>query len=168
MSRTELGFMTAEPSEWCWGEYHETSLDDNAAFEALLRRHGLEYAGGYHRYNPTNPFVWIRRDGALLVSAGANPITGEHHVELEPGSTVNPGDLSYVRVQGEFAFAKPLWDDIAESCVWNKGTIRPLAPVGTDTGSSADGCLARTTADQDQDPDPDASATDSGEGGDSR
>lgn len=135
---TVIGYVPSDPSERCHGGLHYTSLGDNNAFEALLARHGLEYVGELHydssEYPSAVPFRWARPDDTLQLSTRANPLTGDYRPDARSpsGEGVPPGYLSYVRVDGEYAFSRPLWEDIVNSCTHNKGVFRPLAPTSID------------------------------------
>lgn len=140
-SRT-IGYMHADPGEWTVGEYHYTSLEDNRAFKDLLARHGLEFAANltceHCEFDPATANVWVRPDETLELATATDPIRDDEE----------PGYLSYTTVAGEFAFAKQLWDDIAEMCTYNKGMFRPLAPVNTATDDIPDSNWPERTADQ--------------------
>lgn len=146
-----VGYVPTNPSVRVRGEYHYTALEDNDAFQALLARHDLQYDGAWTARDtdvsilPANPFIWGRPDETLQLSREANPLSDDHYQDVDEYSSgetghkgARPGYLSYVTISGEYAFSKPLWDDIAEACEYNKGMFRPLAPADMNTDDIPD------------------------------
>lgn len=125
MDEPALGYVPTEPDTWVYGAYNFTGFGDDETFEDLLRRHGLQ-AAGEANISACHRYAWGRAEtpDPLFIATGTNPLGGECE---------GNGYVGDVLVGGEYAFAKPLWDDIAEMCTYNQGMTRPLCDGAVDT-----------------------------------